>query len=335
MNILIVEDDSPKAEKVKLVIEEALGGSAYTVALRGSNAECIQFLMQPQKLSLLVLDLNLPVRAGEYPKKDSGLKLLKEISRRREISKPESIIGLTQYEEIHDSAKSIFDNEGWTVIKYDPKLADWEDAIKNKIYWLIEKNTMEKTLKERTKILFIASSPNDQSILNAGMEQRLIEEALQLSTQRDTFEISFKHGAKLATLTRELMQFEPQILHFTGHGDISGIAMEEDNGSTILVPNSSLERLFKLFKGKINCVILSSCYSSNQAEIISQQNMYVIGMNDTVGVVAATEFSKGFYQALGEGKSVYDSFNFGLVHLTTSDENQQDIPEIWFDGVKM
>jgi CheY-like chemotaxis protein len=335
MNILIVEDQPSKAKKIKAVVDEALLNQEFHVFISGSNAECLKQMSSMQTISLLVLDLNLPVRPGEFAKKDSGLKLLKEIIRRPELVKPDCIIGLTQYKNIQDSARSAFDQEGWVIIKYDPKDNDWEEAIRNKIHWLLTKINVNNSTKELTKILFIASSPHDQSPLKAGMEQRLIEEALMLSTLRNDVVISFKQAAKLETLTRELMQMNPHVLHFTGHGSVDGIAMEKADGTMELIPNAALERLFRLFKDKLKCVVLSSCYSSEQAKTISLQNIYVIGMNDSVGVDAATEFSKGFYQAVGEGKNITDSFNFGLVHLTSSDELQQCIPELWLSGNKL
>ncbi len=331
MNILIVEDEPQKAGKIKTVIIEILGNDVHSIVVRSNNADAIAYLQTVSDMALLILDLNLPVREGEFTKKKAGLNLLNEIIRRKELVKPEAIIGLTSYTDVKDLAQNTFDREGWALISYDPKYCDWEETIKNKVSWLLQKQTNDHNIT-KTKILFIASSPEDESVLNSGMEQRRIEEALQLSTYRNQFETIFKHGAKLETLTRELMQHNPEILHFSGHGHTKGIGMETDAGLTNVIPNAALEDLFKLYKNVIKIVVLSACHSSAQAEIISRIGIYVIGMNDEVDTTAATEFSKGFYQALGEGKTVEQAFSFGKVHLASYDTAHQNIPELWLNG---
>lgn len=331
MNILILEDEHEKAHKIKTVIAEVLSEDLHTIGITTNNADAIAYLRTVSDMALLVLDLNLPVREGEFAKKKAGLILLNEIIRRKELVKPEAIIGLTSYADVKALAQTTFDREGWALISYDPKYYDWEETIKNKIAWLLQKQTINQHIV-KTKILFIASSPEDQSILNPGMEQRRIEEALQLSSLGDQFETIFKHGAKLDTLTRELLQNNPQIVHFSGHAHAKGIGLETDAGATNVIPNDAIERLFTLYKDVIKIVVLSACYSSAQAEIISRLGIYVVGMNDEVNVTAAIEFSKGFYQAIGEGKQIEHAFAFGMVHLTSYDTAHQSIPELWLDG---
>jgi CheY-like chemotaxis protein len=331
MNILIVEDEDEKAIKIKTVITEILSEDLHTIEVRTNNADAMAYLRTVNEMALMILDLNLPVREGEYAKKKAGLQLLNEIIRRKELVKPEAIIGLTLYTDVKELAQTTFDREGWALISYDPKYYDWEETIKNKISWLLQKQ-QTALLPSKTKILFVASSPEEEAVLNPGMEQRRIEEALQLSTLRDHFLPIFKHGAKLETLTRELMQHNPEILHFSGHAHHKGIGMETDNGDTNVIPNDALGRLFGLYKGVIKIVVLSACYSSTQAQMISKFGIYVVGMNDEIHMTAATEFSKGFYQALGEGKDVEQAFSFGMVHLTSYDTAHQSIPELWLNG---
>lgn len=193
-----------------------------------------------------------------------------------------------------------------------------------------------KLSSSSVKILFIAASPEDQDMLNAGIEQRKIDEALRASTLRDNFQLISKTGAKLNTFSVELLKTRPDFVHFTGHGDDSCIALEHDNGQTHEVPKEALERLFKTLKENIRCVILSACYSSGQAEAISKNDIYVIGMNNSVCVSDATAFANGFYQAIGEGQDIKTSFELGQVHyLSSCDKDNQNIPELWFQGKKI
>ncbi len=85
--------------------------------------------------------------------------------------------------------------------------------------------------------------------------------------------------------------------------------------------------LFKVLSENIKCVVLSSCYSKEQAKAISKNGIYVIGMNSSVEVEAATAFSLGFYQAIGEEEDISTSFEIGLVHyFAHCSDSKKDIP---------
>lgn len=336
MTILLVDDDVIKIDKIKRVIVESLHLFNHNLIVKGNVADAMEILLLNRPVDLLILDMNLPVRRDSAIKRLAGLNLLKEINRRSNISKPESIVGLTSYKNEEIASKADFEKEGWAIVHCDLKLSEWENTIANKLIYLMErKKSKEISDNGKEKILFIAASPTDQQPLNAGIEQRKIDEILNSSTFRDRFQLISKPGAKIEIFSRELMQHNPSFVHFSGHGDVDGLAMEDDNGVTIMFPDLAVCQLFSLFKDTIKCVVLSACYSSSQAKAISKNNIYVVGMNNSVGVDAATEFAKGFYQAIGEGKDIPEAFRFGLVHLIASDPRQIAIPELWQNGKKI
>ena len=73
----------------------------------------------------------------------------------------------------------------------------------------------------------------------------------------------------------------------------------------------NLYELFKLFTPNIECVLLNACYSEVQVNAIVRHIPYVIGMNKEIGDKASIEFAIGFYTALGAGKSIEFSDEFG------------------------
>jgi tetratricopeptide (TPR) repeat protein len=109
-----------------------------------------------------------------------------------------------------------------------------------------------------------------------------------------------------------MLDFKPQIVHFTGHGEgKDGLAFEDTAGQLKLVDSEALANLFKLFSNRVECVVLNACYSDFQAEAISQYIDYVIGMSQAIGDRAAIEFSVGFYAALGAGESIEFAYKLG------------------------
>ncbi len=161
------------------------------------------------------------------------------------------------------------------------------------------------------KILVLSSNPRDTTQLPLDREVREIEEGLLRSKHRARFEIKARLAARLNDIRRALLEYEPQIVHFTGHGSKKGLVVEDELGFSVIISSKALAGLFALFSDQVECVILSSCYSKPQAVAINQHINYVIGMNKEISAGAAIEFAVGFYDALGAGRSIEESFKFG------------------------
>ncbi|MGV0108345.1 CHAT domain-containing protein [Nostoc sp. DSM 114160] len=150
------------------------------------------------------------------------------------------------------------------------------------------------------KILIVSANPTTTDKLRLDEEVREIQEGLQRSRSRDKFELITKWAVRPDDLRRALLDHNPHIIHFSGHGGGNqGLALENITGQMQLVSTESLARLFKLFKDKIECILLNACYSEVQAEAIHQHINCVVGMNRAIGDRAAIKFAVGFYDALG------------------------------------
>ncbi|MEB3356059.1 MAG: CHAT domain-containing protein, partial [Synechococcales bacterium] len=175
----------------------------------------------------------------------------------------------------------------------------------------------------KIKILILAANPKDTDKLRLDEEVREIEAALERAKSRDRFEIVPKFAVRVDDLRRALLDHTPQIVHFSGHGaGGNGVALENNSGKMQMVSTASLARLFKLFRDNLQCVFLNACYSEVQAEAIHQHIDYVVGMNKAIGDRAAIEFAKGFYDALGAGRSIEDAYELGCTSI-----DLESIPE--------
>ena len=162
------------------------------------------------------------------------------------------------------------------------------------------------------KILILSANPTNTDKLRLDEEVREIQAGLERAKSRDKFEIITKWAVRTDDLRRGLLDYEPEIVHFSGHGAANqGLALENRAGQMQLVSTASLARLFKLFKDKIECVLLNACYSEAQAEAIYQYINCVVGMNQAIGDRAAIQFAVGFYDALGANRSYEDAYEFG------------------------
>jgi len=163
-----------------------------------------------------------------------------------------------------------------------------------------------------TKILILAANPRDTSELRLGEEVRRIQDGLRLSRYRDKFTIASEWAVQPQGIRRAILNYEPQIVHFSGHGAADGeLAFENEMGQIQFVQPEALAGLFKLFAHHVQCVLLNACYSEIQANAIVENINFVIGMGKPIGDRAAIEFATGFYDALGAGHPVEKAYHFG------------------------
>ncbi|BAY43435.1 hypothetical protein SAMD00079811_10150 [Scytonema sp. HK-05] len=203
------------------------------------------------------------------------------------------------------------------------------------------------------KILILSANPKNTNQLRLDEEVREIQSALERSRSREEFQVITKWAVRINDLRRALLDEEPQIVHFSGHGintgnallnnnqeqtrerDIvprhlqpSGIVLEDGFGQTQLVSTKALTELFELFKDKVECILLNACYSENQSNAIYQYIDCVIGMNSAIPDNTAIKFSVGFYDAIGAGRTYADAFKFGCNNIDLNNIPGDLIPVI-------
>ena len=72
-------------------------------------------------------------------------------------------------------------------------------------------------------ILFLAADPTDVSRLRLGEEFREIQEKLKLAKLRDLFRLELPQlSVRPSDITQALLDTQPQIVHFSGHGTSTG-----------------------------------------------------------------------------------------------------------------
>jgi tetratricopeptide (TPR) repeat protein len=181
------------------------------------------------------------------------------------------------------------------------------------------------------RVLFLAAQPRGERLregaqLRIDREIRTIQDAFERA--RADFSLRQYWATRPGDFGREVLKFNPQIVHFSGHGVRRGIILENEIGSPKLVGSSALASLFALFSQHLSCVILNACYSRTQAEEIAAHIPFVIGMNTAISDDAAVAFSAGFYEALGEEQGVEFAFQWGLSRIQLEGLPEESTPEL-------
>lgn len=181
------------------------------------------------------------------------------------------------------------------------------------------------------KILILGANPKNTNSLRLDEEVREIKNALQLSPNRDDFQIITESAVRVDDLIGFLSNHQPTIVQFCGHGEgTDGLVLEDNSGQMQLVSAEALARLFRPFQQQVECVLLNACYSEVQATEIHQHIDCVIGMSKAIGDKAAIKFSVGFYTALWSGRGYEDCFDLGCTSI-----DLQGIPESFTPKIKI
>jgi hypothetical protein len=146
-----------------------------------------------------------------------------------------------------------------------------------------------------------------------------------LARFRDQYRIEPCVAARIVDVSQALVDFKPQVVHFSGHGDMDGnLCFEDDAGLISSATPEGLATLFGLQRRTVRCVIVNACHSMRLAEAMARQIDHVVGMRCQIGDEAAILFSVGFYQGLFAGEPVPDAFHRGCALLQTEQRTERE-----------
>jgi len=191
-------------------------------------------------------------------------------------------------------------------------------------------------MTDKIKILLLAANPVDAGYrLRLDEEAREIDEKIQAGSKRDAFEVVSQWAIRSSDLQKALMRHQPDIVHFSGHGNKKeGIVLEDRDDNMRSVSKQALIGMFRILKDKIRIVFLNACHSRVQIDGLRETMDFTIAMNTTIGDQTAIIFASYFYQALAFGRSVLEAYELAKNQLEMEEINEVKTPELLVrDGV--
>lgn len=296
---------------------ERIFGRGTTQSVSAITLETLHF-DKPEKLAKCKDNFRQTINGWIQYIKDFNLIEQEQVEMSEQEYKEKYSLLLDKWNELVPEYNELLKNHENIIEKYDESLSE--------IKILQDKLQQKKNIPEMIKILFLGASPVDEVRLRVDEELRDIEYGLKLATLREQFELKSKWAITTKSLQQALLDEVPTIVHFSGHGSTSGIAVEDSIGNARLIENDALGSLFELFSDKIECVVLNSCHSESQALEIAKHIPYVIGMKSSINDKAAIAFAVGFYTALGAGKDIPFAFRMGTVSVKLEGIVGSDLP---------
>ncbi len=139
MKVLIVEDAAEKAKALAETVEKA-GINRDNVIIIPDVVAARQRLTS-EKFDVLLVDLQIPPRYGDGPKKEAGAELLRWLGRKRSNAAPPFIVAVTGYDLEPESARPL-NSLGIPVVHYAPSRNDWSEYIAGVIVRAMRANSV-------------------------------------------------------------------------------------------------------------------------------------------------------------------------------------------------
>lgn len=171
-------------------------------------------------------------------------------------------------------------------------------------------------MTEKIRILVLSSNPWGTGRILVAEEVREISDRIQEGPYRDNFEVHHHGAVRPKDLQRLLLTYEPQIVHFSGHGSKRHrILFNGTNDRAQALDQQGLKEVFTSYNKHVRLVLLNACFTMTQARLISDVVDYSIGTVRPIGDKVSVAFAGAFYRALSFGKSVRDAFRSAKAEL--------------------
>lgn len=211
-----------------------------------------------------------------------------------------------------DARLAIPDKTGLAPLAYMRAVVEWLEGVGLVRAELFEALVARSPARERDIrtvqrslqriVLFIGASPPEKDPLDLEADAAGIVAALHASFADPAWAVVVHQGVTLNALVPLVLRWEPDVLHFSGHGDLwSRVWVEGDDAAGQQVPSGPLLKLVAGATPRLQCVVWSACHSSRLARATVRAGVpCAVGMTDKVHEQTAIELARGFYTALGQ-----------------------------------
>jgi hypothetical protein len=163
------------------------------------------------------------------------------------------------------------------------------------------------------RFLFIYSSPQGESRLRIDKEHRLLDDLLSRNCVPLDSVVRLQ-AATMYSIAAELARKHFTVIHFSGHGDRSGIFLESSSSTEgERIEAHHFVALLKSAGIEPRLLVCLSCWSADVVPILLQAAPYVISVTGKISDEAALTFVEYFYCRIFVGNSIRASF--GIAQL--------------------
>lgn len=170
---------------------------------------------------------------------------------------------------------------------------------------------------ELVKVLVLSANPANPGSdpLRLDREASTLKEQLrQVDVPKKTLQIENCWAVRPDQIQMELLNNNPSILHFSGHGDTNLLCFEDREGNPVLLDATMIAEIVQVY-GQLECIVLNACFSESVARACAKHVKVVIGCDVEIDDNAAIAFTRGFYQSVAHGRDYENAFSAAKIEV--------------------
>ena len=190
---------------------------------------------------------------------------------------------------------------------------------------------VRRSLKNRKHLDVLYLTANPRRDLRVEAEVNQVQQEVRGSKLRDNIDVHYRPAANLDSLIQGLNDHAPAIIHFSGHGNESGVGTDDSKSARPAGKLVSFELLAKAIAATDTppqVIVLNSCKSAGAKKSFFPPAKAIVAMGDSIGDLAATAFAAKFYAAIAAGQSLHSAFAQGKVAVEAVSIDEADTPEL-------
>jgi hypothetical protein len=188
-----------------------------------------------------------------------------------------------------------------------------------------------RALKNRKHldVLYLTANPHGDLRVEAEVNQ--VQQEVRGSKFRDNIEVHYRPAANLNSVIQGLNDHTPAIIHFSGHGNESGVGTDDAKSVSPtgkLVSFALLAKAIAATDTPPQVIVLNSCKSAGAKKSFFPPAKAIVAMGDSIGDWAAIAFAANFYAAIAAGQSLHSAFAQGKIAVEAVSIGEADTPEL-------
>jgi hypothetical protein len=188
-----------------------------------------------------------------------------------------------------------------------------------------------RSLKKRKHLDVLYLTANPHGDLRVGAEVNQVQQEVRGSKLRDNIAVHYRPAANLDSLIQGLNDLAPAIVHFSGHGNESGVGTDDARAvrpAGELVTFELLRKAIGSTDTPPQVIVLNSCKSAGAKKSFFPPAKAIVAMGDSIGDLTAIAFAAKFYAAIAAGQSLHSAFAQGKVAVEAVSINEADTPQL-------
>jgi len=186
--------------------------------------------------------------------------------------------------------------------------------------------------RKHVDVLYLMANPIRRRSLRVDAEVRNVSEEIRRSAFRDNITLHQSPAANLDSVLRGLNDYRPRIVHFSGHGDSGGLAVDDGGMKRVkhkFLTFDILGQAFQATDSPPDVVVLSACESAGARKALLGPTKAIIVMQDTISDIAAVAFATKLYGAIASGQSLQAAFDQGRVAIAAISLSEAGTPVLF------